>query len=288
MFEASVFVQSPGHDPRLVSPQGGLFYQASIHPEGHEVVFYGGRDGMPRIWRRILPDGLLAPITPSDSGARHPVYDWQGERLAFASDRGSSISGETVDEITSATIDANPGMHLNIYTAELDGSSVRQITDGPHLDHRPTFSPDGRWIAFASNRSGDTAIWRTPSDGSGPPEPVFLDHWGYRPWYTPGGTSILFYGPDGGRHRIWEVEIDTGLASPVESDDRGITHGPFMGSDDTAILVHSTRGGSWRIWELPRRGWNPCVDVTPHGFPMAAHATRSRNQVLAFDVKIDR
>lgn len=288
MFGATVFVQPHGRAARLVSPRGGLFYQPSIHPDGGEVVFYGGHHGLPRIWRKILPDGSLTAITPPDSGARHPTYDWQGDRLAFASDRASSTPGETVDEIPSATIDASPAMHLNIYTAELDGTAVRQLTAGPHRDHRPSFSPDGRWVAFASDRSGETAIWRVPADGNGHPEPVFVDHWGYRPWYTPDGASVLFYGPSGDRHRIWEVEIATGVAAPIESDDRGITHGPFMGPDDEMILVHSTRGGAWGIWELPRRGMNPCRDVTPQGFPMAAHATRSRDKALAFDVKTDR
>ena len=113
-------------------------------------------------------------------------------------------------------------MQLHLFTANPDGTDVRQITEGPYQDHRPSFRPDGEWLVFASNRSGETAIWRVPAEGGQEPEPVFIDHWGYRPWYTPDGSSVLFYGPDGNRHRI------------------------------------SNRGGEMGIWELPLRGaWTP-------------------------------
>jgi len=213
------------------------------------------------------------------------VYDWQGLRLAFASDRASPVPGENVGEIRSATIETDPAMHLHIYTAELDGSGARQVTAGPFQDHRPTFSPDGKWIAFASNRSGETAIWRVRSDGSAAPEPVFIDHWGFRPRYTPEGASLPFYGEEGDRHRIWEVELDTGQISRIQSDDRGMSHGPFMAPNDETILVHSTRGGFWVIWDMPRTDSGSAREITPPGFPMAAHATRARNGVMAFDVK---
>ena len=47
-----------------------------------------------------------------------------------------------------------------------DGSQMRQLTNDPALDRRPTWSPDGRQIAFESTRSGAYQIWAVNSDGS--------------------------------------------------------------------------------------------------------------------------
>ncbi|MEX2422883.1 MAG: hypothetical protein WD990_02795 [Acidimicrobiia bacterium] len=287
-FGASVWVQHPDGRIQAISPSDGLHYQASISPDGTDIVWYGGASGKPRIWRMTLPDGRAHPITPETTGARHPAFSPDGRRIAFASDRMSDVPGESVSEISSATIKTSAAMKLHLFTSRPDGTDVRQLTHGPHQDHRPTWSPDGEWITFASNRSGETAIWRVASNGSGEPEPIFTAHWGYRPWFTLDGTSVLFYGPDGDRHRIWRVEIGSGTASPIASDDRGITHGPFVqpGSDDR-MMAHSTRDGSWGIWEYPLSGSGEPSLLTPPGFSQAAHATRSRDGTLVFDVKAE-
>jgi hypothetical protein len=287
-FGASVWVQYPDGRIQPVSPRDGLHYQASISADGTDVVWYGGSRGKPRIWRRRLPDGRAHPITPATTGARHPAFSPDGTRIAFASDRMSDVPGESISQISSATIRTSAGMKLHLFTSRPDGTDVRQLTHGPHQDHRPTWSPDGKWIAFASNRSGETAIWRVPADGSSTPEPVFTAHWGYRPWFTQDGSSVLFYGPDGDRHRIWRVDVRTGATTPVESDDRGITHGPFVqpGSIDR-MIAHSTRNGSWGIWEYPLSHAEEPTLLTPPGFSQAAHATRSRDGTLVFDVKAE-
>lgn len=285
-FGASVWAQFPDGRVQPISPRDGLHYQASISADGADVVWYGGSTGRPRLWRTTLADGRAHPITSAATGARHPVFNPDGMRIAFASDRMSDVPGETVSEISSATIRTAAAMQLHLFTCQPDGSGVRQLTHGPHQDHRPTWSPDGQWIAFASNRSGETALWRVRSDGTGEPEPIFTAHWGYRPWFTSDGAAVLFYGPDGDRHRIWRVELVSGTASPIVSDDRGITHGPFVqpGSDDR-VIAHSTRNGSWGIWDFPLSGSGEPTLLTPPGFPQAAHATRSRDGTLVFDVK---
>lgn len=53
----------------------------------------------------------------------------------------------------------------HIWLASSDGSSVRQFTQGEKSSTSPSFSPDGRWLAFSSSRGGENQVWAIPVDG---------------------------------------------------------------------------------------------------------------------------
>lgn len=50
---------------------------------------------------------------------------------------------------------------------DLNTKSITRLTNDTALDTAPTWSPDGRWIAFVSNRGGSWAIWIIEPDVSG-------------------------------------------------------------------------------------------------------------------------
>ena len=54
-----------------------------------------------------------------------------------------------------------------IFVVRADGTGLPQLTDDPYKDRGPCWSPDGKQIAFFSNRSGIYQIWTTKPDGSG-------------------------------------------------------------------------------------------------------------------------
>jgi Tol biopolymer transport system component len=49
---------------------------------------------------------------------------------------------------------------------DMDGSGIQRLTDNGDTDGLPIWSPDGQTIAFASDRSGEWAIWAMNPDGS--------------------------------------------------------------------------------------------------------------------------
>jgi Tol biopolymer transport system component len=63
--------------------------------------------------------------------------------------------------------DAN--MSFSIYTVNLDGTGLTRVTDGPFFDTGPAFSPDGRFIAFGSDRGGAflADLWIVKTNGTG-------------------------------------------------------------------------------------------------------------------------
>ena len=57
----------------------------------------------------------------------------------------------------------------DLYTMPIDGTGsglAVRVTSGPAFDMQPRFSPDGKWIAYATDRDGLTNIWIARPDGS--------------------------------------------------------------------------------------------------------------------------
>jgi len=121
-FDRVVFIDQP-------YPQGGAWAHESIHRMGHRAI-PGGRllllDG-------LHPGGIVRQLAPDKPGSFwRPDVSFDAGRVLFCY--------KAHDE---------PSFHL--YEIRLDGSGLRQLTDGPYDDIDPIYLPDGR-IAFTTTR----------------------------------------------------------------------------------------------------------------------------------------
>jgi Tol biopolymer transport system component len=237
------------------------------------------------VWVADLRTGEAVAVTSPESNARHPVFDWEGERIAFSSDHVFDQKHETVEEMTPSG-DSPPNSHFNIFIMDADGKNIRQITKGPFQDERPCFSPDGKEITFVSNRLGKkNGLWRVSVDGTKGPWPLLRRGWGYRPWYSADGQWIFFYSGINRRHRICKVSAKGGEVIPLANDNLELSHGPFADPTGKSILVHGIKEGEFHgIWEIPLDG-GPPRRLMPLGFEKVhhGHATRGKNGVITFD-----
>src|SRR5215210_1704777 len=58
-------------------------------------------------------------------------------------------------------------LNTDLFVAEVDGSNPRPLLAHPGLDYNPSFSRDGKWVVFTSERNASTDIYRVHPDGSG-------------------------------------------------------------------------------------------------------------------------
>jgi Tol biopolymer transport system component/imidazolonepropionase-like amidohydrolase len=132
---------------------------------------------MPSFFRRSGAVGLalvaaLAASATVRSQDKTSDADKKDEGLIL--DRASTISF-TTDEGTWMSLDVSPdGKTIvfdllgDLYTLPVDGGEAKRIVGGMSFESQPKFSPDGKTIAFLSDRSGVENVWLVDADGSHP------------------------------------------------------------------------------------------------------------------------
>src|SRR5687768_11003140 len=143
----------------------------------------------------VARDTVVAPTTD-------PTY-----RLPL---KPSRIARFTVDEGTWMSVDVSPdGRTLifdllgDLYSLPIAGWKATRIMAGMALDVQPRFSPDGKQIAFVSDRTGNDQIWVADVDGKNPRQITRSDNARpIQPIWTPDGQYLvangIMYHKDGG------------------------------------------------------------------------------------------
>jgi len=194
-----------------------------------------------------------------------------GERFTIQNGHDAAALELSADDLTVAyELDAFSDDSTSIWKVGLGRGEQTQVTDSPGIDAQPSWSPDGRRIAFF-RLAGKADIFITGSDGSSAaelflesPERDFMNDWsadGEHLLFHRDSSSIWTVSADGGQSP--EVFVDTvaneayGQFSPdgnwvaYESDDLGridIYVRPFPPRPGQGTIVSSDGGGAQVRW----------------------------------------
>lgn len=144
----------------------------------------------------------------------------------------------------------------DLWVAPVDGGLARRITATPAVESDPHFSPDGRWIAFTSNRSGVPSVYVVSVDGG---EPTRLS------WY-PSSSSARGWTNDGrrvlyastretaptGYERLWTVPREGGPSTLLPAP---WAHDGTYASDGRRMVIDRVTRWDWE-WRSYRGGQN--------------------------------
>jgi TolB protein len=131
---------------------------------------------------------------------------------------------------------------------------ARQLTDARCTSAYPAWSPDGKKVAFASNRTGTLHLYVMDADGSGVKQLTRGADRCRAPAWSPEGKRIAFCRatPDGDRVQV--IDADGGDPKPVGEGDGSE---PAWSPDGKQILFASARGGhGFGVWVMDADGGN--------------------------------
>lgn len=187
----------------------------------------------------------------------------------------------------------------DLYLLPIDGGEAQRITSGPAYDVQPRFSPDGRQIAFASDRSGIENLWVCALDGSAArPLTREKDVTVSAPAWAPSGAWVvgrkrLTDASSLGSVELWTWHVDGGAGIQLtERDEQPDAADPAFAPGDERFLYFSARDARYRydrnvnegIWQIKRLDRRDGKSIALTGeFGGAATPTFSRDgKTLAF------
>ncbi|HET6613168.1 MAG TPA: Tol-Pal system beta propeller repeat protein TolB [Kofleriaceae bacterium] len=188
-----------GGRARRISGHRGMNTGAAWSPDGSKIAATLSKDGNPEIYLLDARTGsILKRLTNSRYIETGPAFSPDGKKIAFVSDRQGgpqvfvmNLDGSGQHRVsmngsynTEPTWSPRPGTrilayttrakgHFDIVTLDLASGAMVRITQNAGTNETPSFSPNGRAIAFASRRPEGDGVYIANADGTGDPVRVW-------------------------------------------------------------------------------------------------------------------
>jgi serine/threonine-protein kinase len=221
-----IWVDRKGVEQPLPAPVRA-YGSAKLSPDGQRIALIVVGQGL-QVWVYDLARGTLHNVTAEGDGGS-PIWTTDGKRLIYAPSNGTSLvwtpaDGSSAPSVltsvekgrmvpTSVSLDGKMIIGFNT-SGELwvlplpDGSSgnakLQSFLDSRSQKAEPAFSPDGRWVAYRSDETGNREIYVTPYPGPGGKFLISTEG-GIAPHWSDDGRELFYRSGD----KMMAVDVQT-------------------------------------------------------------------------------
>ncbi|HSU55785.1 MAG TPA: hypothetical protein VLT36_17145, partial [Candidatus Dormibacteraeota bacterium] len=236
----------PAGAPTLLFSGGKEVSGLAWMPGSRELIFSSTRRGKPELWKmsvRERNDPVLVNV--SADGPRTLAISQASRRLVYSH------------------VDVDQNIWRMALTGKDKGQTGSFLSSTRH-DSRPSYSPDGKRIAFESGRSGSEEIWVCNDDSSGCIQLTsFGNAWAGTPRWSPDGRNIAFDCNAAGNWNVYAINAEGGRPLRLTSDPATEIE-PIWSADGKWIYYCSGQTGGAETWKTPAAG-GAHIKVTANG-----------------------
>ncbi len=262
-----IFTMNPdGTGLAQLTENAAFDFDPEWSPDGEKIAFESDRERFSEIFV-MNPDGTeqtQVTFNPDFSFDRSPTFSRDGRKIAFESNRAV---GDGVD---------NPEKDLEIFVVSLDGTGVRQLTRNAARELHPDFSPNGKKIAFVSDRDFRPGVYTMDADGANQKKrsrgaaTVFQF-----PSWSPEGERIAFMSSQDGPDEIHVMRADGSRQVRLTRNGAPRDDAPVFSPGGRRIAFNTNKDGNFEIYKTRTDGAkqtnltnDPAADLTPDWQPV--------------------
>jgi eukaryotic-like serine/threonine-protein kinase len=239
-------------EPKRLPGSLGATTGSAWAPGGKDLVVASGATfDVSSLLRIPASGGKARRVLSAGSGVQEaPAVSAAAKRLVF-----SQLSSDT-----------------NIWRIPLPDGRPERFVSSTLLEHNPRYSPDGKWIAFESTRSGIASVWVASADGSG--ARILVSEPGTHagsPRWSPDSSRIAFDWKRGQGWDVYVTKLQGGSPQQVTTDPADDVSASWS-HDGRWIYFGSRRTGEFEVWKTEASGGD-AVQITRNGGHVALEST---------------
>lgn len=241
-------IDSKGQSVKNVTSDAGSYdWNVDFFPDGKRIAFVSNR--ATKDFQQVyvanidFAAGKLSNIVQltSDGANGHLAVSPDGSRIAFTSTRDAPVD-----------VDTHNG---ELYVMDADGKNQTRLTNDPAKDGVPTWSSDGKRIAFMSNRKGNMDIWIIDLETKKLTQLTKEKSDEFEPAWSPDGKKIAFASDKDGvfDQNIYTVDVETGARTQLTKG-QSINWYPQWSPDGKWLTFMTSRHGNWEVYSMRADG----------------------------------